>query len=121
MREKMRENLLKQQAGKFDIKHSKGGIADIEFIVQFYILAWASHCPELVTFTDNVHLLDGLREHSFVLEDDAQTLQKAYCTFRDRGHREILQGNKAVTEAVEFDELREQVLQIWKQTMHEKI
>jgi glutamate-ammonia-ligase adenylyltransferase len=36
-----------------------GGIADIEFMVQYKILANAHRYPDLVTYTDNIRQLDG--------------------------------------------------------------
>ncbi len=113
MREKMRDNLAVKQPDKFDIKQSKGGIADIEFIVQFNILARASQNQQLVAFTDNVRLLESLQEQGFIDKTRAETLKHAYCTYRDRGHRETLQGNRAVVSAEEYVEMRSQVERIW--------
>lgn len=113
MREKMRANLTGNEANEFDLKQSKGGIADIEFIVQFNILAQAYQNPQLVTFTDNVRLLESLQTHGFIDPALAHTLKVAYCTYRDRGHRETLQGNRAVVAANEYVELRSQVERIW--------
>ena len=36
MRLKMREHLMKVKPTEFDLKHSDGGIVDIEFIAQFF-------------------------------------------------------------------------------------
>ncbi len=54
MREKMREALATKDKDKFDLKQSKGGIADIEFIVQFGVLDQAAKNIALTTYTDNV-------------------------------------------------------------------
>jgi len=65
MREKMRASLVEKESGKFDLKQSKGGIADIEFIVQYGVLSQAEKFPALTTYTDNVRQLDGLAEAGF--------------------------------------------------------
>lgn len=117
MREKMRDNLDINEAGLFHLKQSKGGIADIEFIVQFGILAKASQDQELVTYTDNVRLLDGLQKMGFFSEEIAETMKSAYCTYRDRGHRETLQGHQAIVPEAEFDETRSRIEQIWHDYM----
>ncbi|MGR8932183.1 MAG: bifunctional [glutamate--ammonia ligase]-adenylyl-L-tyrosine phosphorylase/[glutamate--ammonia-ligase] adenylyltransferase [Gammaproteobacteria bacterium] len=117
MREKMRENLASKDDDVFDLKQSKGGIADIEFIVQFGILAETTHNHGLATYTDNVRLLEGLAEHGFMTEGDASILKKAYCSYRDYGHHQVLQGEKAMATDGEFTELRSQVDRLWRRFM----
>jgi glutamate-ammonia-ligase adenylyltransferase len=117
MREKMRDNLAPKESDVFDLKQSKGGIADIEFIVQFKILAHSAACPELTTFTDNVRLLEGLAEQGFITTEQAHALKHAYCTYRDFGHRQVLQGHKARVTGDEFQSLRVQVEQLWHEYM----
>ena len=41
MRERMRENLSKARQGQFDLKQDAGGVADLEFLVQYWMLEWA--------------------------------------------------------------------------------
>ncbi len=117
MREKMRSHLDVQNPDKFNLKQSKGGIADIEFIVQFKVLAHAWEKPELINHTDNIHLLDSLKSHGFISDTMAQTLKQAYCSYRDRVHRETLQGNPAIVAAGDYSEQRAQVEQIWREIM----
>ena len=117
MREKMRENLASKQDDVFDLKQSKGGIADIEFIVQYGILAETAHNHSLATYTDNVRLLEGLAVHGFMTQDDAATLKKAYCSYRDYGHHQVLQGESAMASDTQFRELRAQVDSIWHRFM----
>lgn len=117
MREKMRAALAVKEAGQFDLKQSKGGIADIEFIVQFGILALAAENPQLVTYTDNVRLLEALQMQGFIDAETAALLKKAYCAYRDRGHRETLQEQRAVVDTADFVELRTQVERVWQALM----
>jgi glutamate-ammonia-ligase adenylyltransferase len=117
MREKMREALATKESNKFDLKQSKGGIADIEFIVQFGVLARAAKNAALTTYTDNVRLLQGLREDGFMSKTEAETLKAAYCTYRDTGHKLVLQGGRALINEAEVVELSKQVKQIWDDFM----
>ena len=117
MRIKMRNALATKESDRFDLKQSKGGIADIEFIVQFGVLARAANNPALTTYTDNVRLLDGLQDDGFMSKAQAETLKAAYCTYRDTGHKLVLQGERAVIDAAEVHELSEQVEQIWREFM----
>jgi glutamate-ammonia-ligase adenylyltransferase len=117
MREKMRGALATKESNKFDLKQSKGGIADIEFIVQFGILARAAKNEALTTYTDNVRLLEGLQEDGFMSKIEAETLKAAYCTYRDYGHKQVLQGERAVINEAEVVEMSKQVEQIWQDFM----
>ena len=119
MREKMRENLDTKSVDKFDLKQSPGGIVDIEFMVQFGILANAAMSADLTIYTDNVRLLESLQTQNVISETNAKVLKNAYCAYRDAGHKRVLQGGKAIIKAENFVELREQVTQIWRATMFE--
>ena len=52
--------------GEFDLKQDRGGIADIEFLAQYWALKWAERYAELVMFSDNIRQLEspGLRSTS---------------------------------------------------------
>ena len=117
MREKMRDNLAIREKGLFDLKQSPGGIADIEFIVQFSVLALASENEKLLAYTDNIRLIDTLQEIGFFSLETASILKRAYCAYRDRVHAEVLQGNPAVVAAEEFREMRSQIETIWQHVM----
>ncbi|MFA5920559.1 MAG: bifunctional [glutamate--ammonia ligase]-adenylyl-L-tyrosine phosphorylase/[glutamate--ammonia-ligase] adenylyltransferase [Methylococcaceae bacterium] len=117
MREKMRNALATKESNKFDLKQSKGGIADIEFIVQFGVLARAAKNEALTTYTDNVRLLEGLQEDGFMSKTETETLKAAYCTYRDTGHKLVLQGERAVINEAEVVEMSKQVEQIWHDFM----
>ena len=117
MREKMRIALDTKEVNKFDLKQSKGGIADIEFIVQFGVLACSAQYETLTTYTDNVRLLEGLAGQGFISQIEAKTLKTAYCTYRDTGHKQVLQGDKALIDESGVDEMKKQVEAIWQRVM----
>ena len=117
MREKMRDALATKESNKFDLKQGKGGIADIEFIVQFGVLAQAAKNEALTTYTDNVRLLEGLQADGFMSRKTAETLKTAYCTYRDYGHKLVLQGDRALIDEAEVVEMSTQVEQIWHEFM----
>jgi [glutamine synthetase] adenylyltransferase / [glutamine synthetase]-adenylyl-L-tyrosine phosphorylase len=118
MREKMRNTLTVKEPGKFDLKQSKGGIADIEFIVQFGILAHAFKNASLTTYTDNVRLLEALQEDGFISQAVAHILKSAYCLYRDYGHKSVLQGDLALVDESEITEIRMKIEAIWDELMH---
>jgi len=116
MRDKMRQALAKKESELFDLKQSIGGIVDIEFIVQFLILAYASEKNGLTTYTDNVRLLETLSQHDCISDTKADVLTKAYCEYRDYGHHQVLQGERAIARIDDFVDTRAKVEQIWHET-----
>ena len=114
MREKMRSHLSKGNEQTFDIKQDRGGIADIEFMVQFWVLAHAHTIPELTTWSDNVRVLETLLKHGIIDQHTAQTLTDAYLCFRNASHRLALQQKQVLQESERFIEQRNNVTETWK-------
>jgi glutamate-ammonia-ligase adenylyltransferase len=114
MREKMRAALANTKSGYFDLKHSKGGIADIEFIVQFAVLDQTIHYPQLAVYTDNLRLISLLATQGFFTAEQAHYLTEAYCCYRNYGHRQVLQDQPAWAEISQFQELRTAIDRIWE-------
>lgn len=95
MRQKMRDHLLNVSEGEFDLKQSPGGIADIEFIAQYLVLANAYDYPELSIWSDNVRIFGVLAELELLPLMSAQYLTQSYCWLRDENHRLTLQQKTA--------------------------
>ncbi len=82
MRAKMRDNLgtrataagtasnAFEATAAFDLKHDAGGIVDIEFMVQYAVLAWSGEHPALLEFTDNIRILEGLERAGLIASED---------------------------------------------------
>jgi glutamate-ammonia-ligase adenylyltransferase len=117
MRDKMRENLEVKVPGQFDLKQARGGIADIEFIVQFGVLSGAHDHDSLSQWPDVVRLLECLRETGFLIEEDADLLKRAYCLYRKRTHRAALLGQPALADEDEFSAIRSRVRAVWRDKM----
>ena len=118
MREKMRAHLgSKAGDAGFDLKHDRGGIVDIEFMVQYQVLAHAETHPELATYTDNIRQLDGLSESGCISTVDADALKRAYVRYRTLNHEAILAGLKGRAESAEVENERQLVEGLWAQWM----
>ena len=117
MRERMRTELGSRGSGRFDLKQDPGGVADIEFMVQYGALRWASRLGADLDFTDNIRLLDGFRRADLMPEEDVTLLADAYRAYRGRIHELSLQESEAVVGNEEFAELREAVVAIWNRLM----
>ncbi|PSJ41421.1 bifunctional [glutamate--ammonia ligase]-adenylyl-L-tyrosine phosphorylase/[glutamate--ammonia-ligase] adenylyltransferase [Zobellella endophytica] len=88
MREKMRAHLIKADPGEFHLKQSVGGLADIEFLTQYLVLAYGHEHPRALTrWSDNIRILESAVEVGLLAEEEAGQLKTAYCAIRDRGHR----------------------------------
>ncbi len=117
MRERMRNQLGSKTGEGFDLKQDRGGIADIEFMVQYGVLANASSCPGLLRYTDNIRLLDELSRTGWLTGEQAALLADAYRAYRSCVHRRTLQELPARVEADAFAELREPVAGLWHRLM----
>jgi len=113
MRQRMRKELKKNKKSEFDLKQGVGGIADIEFIVQYLVLRWA-HChKDLTQFTDNIRLLELLSNRGLLAKRDAVSLADIYREYRATVHRQTLQGKAAIIKLSAYKQQREVVSNIW--------
>ena len=117
MREKMRETLIRKRKGCFDIKQGFGGVADIEFIVQFMVLNYACEYPDLLTWTDNKRILEMLAEMALLPESTVADLSECYRLFRARLHQLSLQERSALVSVEEFKNEREKIQRHWREIM----
>ncbi|HET9447479.1 MAG TPA: bifunctional [glutamate--ammonia ligase]-adenylyl-L-tyrosine phosphorylase/[glutamate--ammonia-ligase] adenylyltransferase [Steroidobacteraceae bacterium] len=119
MRERMRENLSKAREGQVDLKQDPGGVADLEFLVQFWMLKWADRYPEIVTFSDNIRQLESLASGAIVPQARVDFLVATYRAYHQRLHRLSLDGAKNVVGAHEFVAERRGVIEVWEEVMRE--
>lgn len=113
MRARMRAELGAARAGLFDLKQDVGGIADIEFLVQYLVLANAADHPSLVAWPDNIRQLDALVESGVLGGETGRRLADAYRALRERVHRLGLKGEPARVPDSEFADERAFVQALW--------
>ena len=78
----------------FDLKHGRGGLIDVEFIVQYLVLGHAHHHPELAANSGNLALLKLAARCGLIDEPLALAVHDAYRRFRQLQHASRLQGEK---------------------------
>jgi len=117
MREKMRSTLDRSGDGQFDVKQGHGGVADIEFMVQYSVLRWAHQHPDLLDWTDNVRQLDTLARHRLLAGDAAERLADAYRAFRAVIHHNALQELPALAPDDQLAAERALVQGLWQTLM----
>ncbi|KPK08513.1 MAG: glutamine-synthetase adenylyltransferase [Betaproteobacteria bacterium SG8_39] len=91
MREKMHAG-HPNRSTLFDLKHDRGGMIDLEFIVQTLVLAHAHAHPELVGNLGNIALLGIAGGLGLIPTALAAQCQDAYRDFRRRQHALRLEG-----------------------------
>ncbi|SFR60258.1 glutamate-ammonia-ligase adenylyltransferase [Marinobacter gudaonensis] len=122
MREKMRASLgtpESQQAEVFHIKHDTGGIVDIEFMVQYLMLAWCFEHPELTQWSDNIRQMEELGRAGVLAVEDAEKLREAFISLRSTIHRRALQNLNSQVAGDAFPDERDYIRAMWKKVMIE--
>jgi glutamate-ammonia-ligase adenylyltransferase len=81
-------------SGLFDVKHDRGGMIDLEFIVQYLVLAHAARHGELTGNLGNIALLGMAAGLGLIPADLAERCRVAYREFRRIQHALRLGGAK---------------------------
>ena len=114
MREKMAAAQPPHEAGQTDVKHDPGGIVDIEFMVQYWVLRWAHEHPGLTRHTDNIHILEALKAEGLLESERARLLTEAYRRYLSVEHRLKLMERGSLADAAELNDWPERVREVWK-------
>jgi glutamate-ammonia-ligase adenylyltransferase len=91
MRQRMRE-AHPNPSDAFDLKHDRDGMVDIEFAVQFLVLAHAATYPSLCENLGNIALLARAASLGLIPATIAAAAQDAYRTYRRRQHQLRMNG-----------------------------
>jgi glutamate-ammonia-ligase adenylyltransferase len=118
MRERMRKELTKAQPGQFDIKQDAGGVADIEFLAQYWALLWAKDYPPVAMFSDTIRQLESVASAALVPQETVDVLTHAYRAYRTHSHHLSLESREPIVPASEFVTERAAVIRIWSETMN---
>jgi glutamate-ammonia-ligase adenylyltransferase len=85
MRRKMMDGHPNRSA-LFDVKHDAGGMVDIEFLVQYLVLAHSATHPELLDDAGNIALLERAAKAGLIDAPAAADCAQAYRDFRRLQH-----------------------------------
>ena len=120
MRDRMREQLLPgsaQARGEFHFKQGRGGMVDIEFMVQYAVLAWSRGSAELAAWPDNVRILEVLGKLDRLTEREATALTDAYIHYRSATHQLALQQQPQLCSGEDYQEERAMVVNLWNRLL----
>jgi glutamate-ammonia-ligase adenylyltransferase len=121
MRERMRRELSSSTPGQFDLKQDRGGMADIEFLAQYWALRWADRYPPVAHFSDTIRQLESVASAALVPQQTVDVLVSAYQRYRQSAHRRSLEGLPGVVDAKDFENDSNAVGAIWRATMDESV
>ncbi|KAF1029878.1 MAG: Bifunctional glutamine synthetase adenylyltransferase/adenylyl-removing enzyme [Burkholderia plantarii] len=104
----------------FDLKHDRGGMVDIEFIVQYWVLLHAAQHPEMIRNTGNIALLREVAHFGLMDDTEAEAVGAAYRLYRKRQHQLRLDGMEKARVPVESVQAeRAAVLALWARVFGE--
>ncbi len=113
MREKVRA-AHPVKAGRFGLKHSAGGMIDVEFAVQALVLAESGTHPELLDNVGNIALLGRAEAAGLLPAGVGSAAADAYRDLRRAQHRARLDEQPTQLDPEAFAAQRAAVLALWR-------
>jgi glutamate-ammonia-ligase adenylyltransferase len=98
---------------KFDVKHSPGGMVDIEFAVQFLVLSEGCHHAELLANVGNIGLLIRAQACGLLSEPIGENAAHAYRSLRQIQHRARLNEEPTQVDKTAVESERRAGLALW--------
>ncbi len=112
MREKVRA-ARPVKAGLFDVKHSPGGMMDVEFAVQYLVLAHSAAHRELMDNAGNIALLQRAEACALLPAGVGSAAADAYRELRRAQHAARLDERPTQVEPEKLGTARDAVLALW--------
>jgi len=113
MRDKVRQ-ARPVKADRFDIKHSPGGMMDVEFAVQYLVLAHGAAHPQLLDNAGNIALLQRAQDCALLPDAVGTAAADAYRELRRAQHRARLDEQPTQVAADALAVQRDAVLALWR-------
>lgn len=101
----------------FDVKHDRGGMVDVEFMVQMLVLTYSHDYPELTNNFGNTLLTEMAARLGLIPENLAERVVNAYRHYRNIQREIRLSRGLEVRCRVASDDIKDDraaVLQLWK-------
>ena len=101
-------------AERFDVKHSPGGMVDIEFAVQFLVLAHGHAHPGLRANVGNIALLQAAQDCGLLPAPLGYAAAKAYRMLRSIQHKARLNEDPTQVALAQAEQERQAGLAVWR-------
>jgi len=102
------------KGAQFDVKHSPGGMVDVEFAVQFLVLSQGCNHPELLDNVGNIALLQRAQACGLLPAPVGEDAAQAYRALRQIQHRARLNEEPTQVDALQVQTERTAGLALWK-------
>jgi glutamate-ammonia-ligase adenylyltransferase len=113
MREKVRAARPVPE-GRYDVKHSPGGMMDVEFAVQYLVLSQSALHPSLLENAGNIALLQRAEAAALLPPGVGHTAADAYRELRRAQHRARLDERATQFDPADLAPQRDAVLLLWR-------
>lgn len=97
----------------FDVKHSPGGMVDVEFAVQFLVLSQGPTHPDLIANAGNIALLERAQACGLLADNLGHAAADAYRELRRVQHRARLNEEPTQVTPPALQAERDAVLALW--------
>lgn len=121
MRERMQAAQPPHDPAIFDLKHDRGGIVDIEFMVQYWVLHWAADYPQLTQYTDNIRLLTGLMQAGRLEAVRGEALIAAYRRYLSLEQQLRLMEHRPWVPLAQLGPEPAQIARIWDEVFEHEV
>jgi glutamate-ammonia-ligase adenylyltransferase len=113
MREKVRA-AHPARGARFDVKHSVGGMVDVEFVVQYLVLLHSREHPTLRANTGNINLLRRAEAAGLLPAGVGEDAANAYRRLRQVQHRARLDEAPTQVDPAELQAEAQAVQRLWQ-------
>jgi len=114
MRERIYRSKRPPEGEYMDLKQSRGGMVDIEFLVQYWILAQANNIGSDCLYSDNISLLNELFRLNLITGSQSQ-LVGIYQDYHRLLHESVLQNQSSEVDAEIIAEHVKHVVDCWNE------
>ncbi|MEM9101863.1 MAG: bifunctional [glutamate--ammonia ligase]-adenylyl-L-tyrosine phosphorylase/[glutamate--ammonia-ligase] adenylyltransferase [Pseudomonadota bacterium] len=114
MRTKMRANVDKSDSVFWDPKQGQGGLVDIEFLMQYWVLKYCQEYPQILEETSNRHWLKQLYQYQRIDDGSFASIESSSLSYRQYLNHCQLQEKSALAIQSQFMPFRQVIMALWE-------
>ena len=114
MRERIYRSKQPPEGARRDLKQSRGAMVDIEFMVQYWVLAQANNIGSDCLYSDNIRLLNELFRLNLISSSQSQ-LAEIYTDYHRLLHESVLQNQSSEVDAEIIEARVNHVVNCWNE------
>lgn len=114
MRERVIEENSRSSDTEYDLKMDRGGLLDIEFLLQYLVLRWANQYPKLVTGPESKTIIQALIDVRILEPSDGAHLAEILENYLEAENALKLQEKPGLIPYSEFSDERQWVRSLWR-------